>query len=374
MKLNDSRLFFILIPVCWVFLSLSIFAIACSKEEVIDFNDLSDIPFLPEEIILTIPQGFQAMDIPKSNTLTKDGILLGRRLFFDPLLSKDLSLSCSSCHLPSKSFTDGRKTSKGFMDQEGTRSSMSLLNVGFYSSGLFWDGRTKSLEEQALLPVEDPVEMHELWPNVVTKLRQDAAYPTLFRKAFGITTKSEITKDLVAKAISQFERTLISSGNSKYDRVIRGEDVFSDQELAGYNIFFDIDPDIRKHAECGHCHNAPLFTTNEFVNNGLEDTNSATLKDKGLGTISLNPNQNGFFRIPTLRNISFTAPYMHDGRFENLMQVLDHYTLGGHPSRNLSPILRPLNLTQLDKEALISFIMTLNDLDFLNNPNYQSPF
>ncbi len=251
---------------------------------------------------------------------------------------------------------------------------MTLINVGFANTGLFWDGRSQSLENQALLPVEDPIELHEEWPNVERKLRNHADYPEMFRKAFGIERKNDITRDLAAKAIAQFERILIS-GNSKYDLVISGNAVFTDQELQGHDIFFDINENISRHAECGHCHNAPLFTTNEYFNNGIQVPIAENVfEDNGLGAITGRIFDNGMFKTATLRNIFFSAPYMHDGRFATIDEVIDHYIIGGHPSDNLAPVLRPLTISDEDRAALIAFIHTLEDRDFLNNPEFQNPF
>ncbi len=361
----------------WVSLIAIIFVgVQCADDvSVIDPGDLTSIPFDPNPFILQLPDHFPEMPVPAGNPLTQEGVLLGRHLFYDTALSKDGSMSCASCHLPTGNFTDNLAVSKGVDGINGTRSSMSLLNVGFNTRGFFWDGRAASLEEQALLPVEDPIELHISWKEVEARLRSHDTYPSMFRKAFGIQHENEITSDLAAKAIAQFERTLVSSGESKYDRVISGEEVFTDEELRGHNIFFDIDPDVRRHAECGHCHNAPLFTTNEYFNNGLDEvTDLASFLDKGRGDFTGVPFDNGTFRVPTLRNIFHSAPYMHDGRFETIDEVIDHYVAGGHTSPNRAPILRPLNLSDEDRAALIAFIKTLEDPGFMSNPAYQNPF
>lgn len=340
-----------------------------------DPDDLTHIPFNPESYELNIPEGFPNMDIPVDNQLTHSGVALGRHLFYDPILSIDSTKSCSSCHLPAGNFTDNEALSQGVSGNFTRRSSMTLLNIGFVNTGLFWDGRSDVLEHQAILPIEDPVELENDWENVEQKLKLHESYPMMFRKAFGIENKSEISRDLAAKALSQFERTLISSGNSKYDQVIAGSAVFTDEELQGHDIFFDIAPDISRHAECGHCHNAPLFTTNEFFNNGIQTPQGEnTFKDNGLGEVTMQPFDNGMFRTPTLRNIFHSAPYMHDGRLQSIDQVIDHYTTGGHPTANLAPVLRPLTMSIDDRAALISFIKTLDDPDFLSNPAHQSPF
>lgn len=338
-------------------------------------EDLTAFTYDPQAFVLQIPEGFPQMIIPEDNLLTEAGVSLGRHLFYDPILSIDSTLSCSSCHLPSGNFTDNLDFSIGVTEETTARSSMSLLNIGFHNTGLFWDGRVNTLEEQALLPVEDPIELHESWPNVEAKLKRSKRYPKMFREAFGIENTSEITKALTVKAIAQFERTLISSGNSKYDRVVRGETAFTDQELDGFEIFFDINEDQTRHAECGHCHNAPLFTTNEYLNNGIDQVRSLDdFIDKGRGTFTGNAFDNGAFKVPTLRNIEFSGPFMHDGRFGTLDEVIDHYKTGGFQADNLGAVLRPLSLIQGDREALLAFIRTLRDTSFVNNPAFSSPF
>lgn len=337
-------------------------------------NTLEEIPYNPVSYELEIPDHFPIMVIPEENSLTVDGVELGRHLFYDPILSSDNTLSCSSCHLPEGNFTDNEAQSEGVIGEKGRRSSMSLLNIGFNNNGMFWDGRSATLEEQALIPVEDPIEMHSMWPQVEKEVQENPRYPSMFRKAFGITDTAQISRQLIVNAIAQFERTLISSGKSKYDQVITGSEVFSDEELLGHNIFFDIDPDVKRHAECGHCHNAPLFTTNEFANNGLDDTDSATLTDAGLAEVTLVSTDNGKFRIPTLRNIFQSAPYMHDGRLTSLDDVIDHYKEHVQFSRNTDPNLRRLDLSDTDRAALIAFIRTLEDPDFISDPRFQSPF
>ncbi|MCB0687073.1 MAG: cytochrome C peroxidase [Saprospiraceae bacterium] len=337
-------------------------------------NPLVDIPYQPTPANLEIPDGFPRMSIPADNPLTVEGLDLGRRLFFDPIISADYSMSCASCHLPEGSFTDNFAVSKGIDGIEGRRSAMSLLNIGFADQGLFWDGRSPTLEDQALLPVEDSIELHNTWTEVVDRLQADALYPELFRKAFGIERKEQITKELAAKAMAQFERSLISSGNSRYDRYTRGEIDFTDEELLGYELFFDFNTDITD-AQCGHCHNAPLFTTNQYLNNGIESVSSIQdFPDKGRGEVSADPFDNGRFRVPTLRNIEFSAPYMHDGRFQTLEEVVDHYNSGGHFQENKDPLIQPLHLLDYEKEALLAFIRTLSDTTFIQNPSFQDPF
>jgi len=281
-------------------------------------------------------------------------------------------MSCATCHQPALSFTDGKAVSKGIKGIAGNRSAMSLVNVVYSRSGLFWDGRVKTLEEQALIPVEDTIELHNTWDNVITKLKKHPNYPAQFRKAFGIKNKNEINKYLVAKAIAQYERTLISV-DSKLDQVNRGEATFTADEAAGYDMFFDATdnfPDL----ECGHCHNVPLLTTNEYFNNGI--SNARTFvghADMGLGGITNVSFDIGKFRAPSLRNIELTAPYMHDGRFQTLEEVVEHYSSGGQGGENVSPLIRPLNLTKIEKRQLIAFLKTLTDRKFVEQAQQTSP-
>jgi cytochrome c peroxidase len=300
------------------------------------------------------------MVIPKDNPLTEEGIALGRRLFFDPILSKDSSISCSTCHVPKRAFTDGAAVSKGIYARIGKRSAMSLLNVGFYSKGLFWDGRVASLEEQSLHPVRDSLEMGASWSKIGQKLQNHPVYPRLFRHAFGIKTLESIDSTLIGKALAQYERTLISA-NTKFDRVMRKETSFTSSEKRGWTIFFDASPAVPT-SECNHCHVDPLFSTLAFENNGLVPVLSLeNYPDKGRGAVTGNRYDNGLFRVPTLRNLKYTAPYMHDGRFKTLDQVLDHYESGGHPGINVSPNVQKLYLNKQDRADLIAFLNTLND-------------
>lgn len=336
-------------------------------------EDLTSIPYNPVYYTVAIPDGFPALEQPQDNLMTNDGIQLGRKLFYDPILSIDSTISCASCHQPSLSFTDGRALSQGVAGIT-RRGSINLINVGLQYHGLFWDGRAASLEELALIPIEDPIEMAESWDRVEEKLRNHPDYPADFRKAFGIETSGQVDRYYAAKAMAQFMRSIISGGNSKYDRFIRGEIFLEENELNGYLMFFDFDPTVPD-AECGHCHNAPLFATNDYFNNGIQKSADLTsFKDLGLGQVTGIVTDNGRFKAPTLRNISFTAPYMHDGRFATLAEVIDHYNSGGKFSPNKSNLLYPLQLTETQKADLLAFILTLTDSTTLTNPEYQSPF
>jgi len=366
--------------ISYLFLFLVVIIAACCSPDdgpdSVDESVLTDTPYDPQPYVIVTSSNMPTMEIPSDNPLTVDGVQLGRHLFYDPILSLDSTMSCSTCHLPAGSFTDNLDVSTGIDGIAGARSSMSLLNVGYFNNGLFWDGRSQTLEEQALLPVEDPIELHNTWTNVIEKLKVHADYPVMFRKAFGISSKDEMTKELAAKALASFERIMVSSGQSKFDLVESqvGNNQYSDEENLGRDLFF-VESQSVNHPGCSHCHNGALLTNNLYENNGLDMVNSLEdFEDKGHGAVTGNLLDNGRFRIPTLKNIELTAPYMHDGRFQTLEEVIDHYQSGGHPADNISPLQLPFTLTDTEKANLIAFMKTFTDMEFVNNPDLQSPF
>lgn len=355
--------------------------LACEDDDMSSCVDCEDElitgPYAPTSYNLEIPSFLGQPNIPANNPLTEEGILLGRMLFFDPILSADSSMSCFSCHFPEQSFTDGMPLSVGIQGLETQRSSMSLANMVLLEKDFFWDGRAASLEDQAFLPVEAHDELNDSWDNVELKLRRHNDYPRLFRAAFGIERTGELTRELAVKAIAQFERTIIS-GNSKYDKVVWLNDLseeFTEEEQLGLELF-EVETAITlEHPGCTHCHSGPNLTDNKFHNNGLDNVSSLTdFTDLGRGAISGVVFDNGTFRTPTLRNIALTAPYMHDGRFNTLEEVLDNYAQGGHGVENENVNIRPFDLTEEEKQALIAFLHTLTDTSFINNPALQNPF
>ena len=344
----------------------------CNKDKK-NNSDLLAIEYNPIPYDLKLPPNFPMLEVPEDNPLTKDGVKLGQFLFYDPILSADSTMSCSSCHLPEKAFTDGLATSPGIDGISGTKSSMSLLNLAFTNSGFFWDGRSTTLEEQALLPVEDPIELHNDWGDLIDKLKKHPTYPSMFRKAYGIESREEMTKEMAAKSLAQFQRILVSF-DSKYDRVKAGLESFNDFEFIGDAMYFDDDPD-QPDAECNHCHNDPMLTSDDFFNNGLQmGDGNLQFPDNGRGNVTNNRADNGKFKAPTLRNIMLTAPYMHDGRLKTIDDVLEHYNSGGHPSLNKDPLIRPLNLTPLQLKSLKAFMEALTDTSYLSNPDIINPF
>ena len=343
-------------------------------------GDLTQIGYDPQEFVIEYPEytalvndvavKVPEMVIPADNPMTQEGVELGRHLFYDKLLSADGTQSCASCHLPEGSFTDNLAVSKGIDGIAGVRSSMSLLNVGFNNNGLFWDGRVMTLEEQALLPVEDEIELHNSWPQVIDDLKKHEMYPVMFRKAFGIANSSEITKELAAKAIAQFERSIYSF-ESKFDKFLQGQTILFDDELEGFELFVDIQ-DV---AHCIHCHTLPMFTSNDYFNNGLVAADDPSdFVDIGKGAVSNVITEYGFFRTPTLRNIELTAPYMRDGSLSTLEEVMDHYASGGEDSYNKDTNISTIELDDYQKEVIIAFMKTLTDTSILDKERLSDPF
>lgn len=287
--------------------------------------------------------------------LSKAKVELGRKLFYDPILSADSSISCASCHLSFTAFTHvDHKLSHGIYDSIGTRNSPVLINLA-WSKSFMWDGAVNHIEVQPLAPIENPLEMAEDISNVVMKLNRLDRYKAMFFNAFEDST---VTGQHLMQSIAAFQLTLISS-NSKYDKVIRGEDQFSEQEAKGYKLFQN---------HCGSCHQEPLFTNGEFENNGLMV--DSDLMDFGRFVITQKESDYLKFKVPTLRNIQYSKPYMHDGRYESLMEVLNHYNSGEF---NESSNLKRINLSSNDKVDIISFLLTLTDKEFLFNPNFGFP-
>lgn len=306
---------------------------------------------------------FPPPELPLDNPLTDEGVELGRKLFNDVRLSVNNTQSCASCHQAEAAFTDVNKFSVGAEGRAGTRNAMPLFNLAWKKS-FFWDGRAASLREQVLMPIENPVEMHESLTNVVAKLATTEIYPALFERAFG--TK-EIDADRVARALEQFLLTIVSY-RSKFDRAMQGREQLTGQEKRGFELFVtEYDPRRGFYgADCFHCHGGPLFSNQNFANNGLDEK----FTDIGLGEVTRREFDLGRFAVPSLRNVAVTAPYMHDGRFKTLEEVVEHYVSGVKASASLDPNLAkhptggvPLNAA--DKQALVAFLKTLTDEAFV---------
>jgi len=321
-------------------------------------------PAPPTDPVEITAPGFPPLPIPPDNPTTRQGIDLGRRLFYDPILSSTVSMSCASCHAPEFAFTDHANTvSTGVRGLRGRRNAPSLTNIG-WNLAQFWEGRRTTLEEQAGDPVPAHDEMDLPWDQAVGRVATDPRYPPLFRAAFGTP---EVSRDRIVKAIAQFERTMVSVG-SRYDTFLRTRTGFTASERRGYVMFFN------EKADCFHCHVDKTFTDFGYQNNGLD----SIFTDTGRMMISGDSNDLGKFKTPTLRNLAFTAPYMHDARFATLQEVIDHYDLHAKASPTVNPFIRvsgrTLGLTAQDKQDLLAFLLTLTDSAFVNNAELQSPF
>lgn len=322
---------------------------------LLGFSKLNTTP-----IYLDIPKNWP---IPKynfkSNPLTEQGFQLGRTLFYDPILSRDNTISCSSCHLQQTGFAHvDHELSHGIDGQIGNRNALTLQNLA-WSKNFMWDGGVNHLEMQAIGPITSPSEMDETVKNVIFKLQKSSKYQDLFQKAFGTT---KITGQLMLKSLSQFVVALVSC-NSKYDKMIRNEVQFTQIEQNGYNLF---------KKNCASCHQEPLFTSDQFENNGLEV--DATLNDFGRMKITQKATDSLKFKVPTLRNIQFTFPYMHDGRFKTLNEVTKHYSSKIVQSKTLANQLKgDMQLSDANRIELIAFLKTLTDTEFLFNPRYSFP-
>jgi cytochrome c peroxidase len=335
--------------------------ISCKKDVPVPGNDL---PHAPTPLFIETPFGFPQILIPENNPTTVEGVALGRKLFYEPLLSGNNTMSCANCHAQDFGFTDsGSAFSIGIDNVAGTRNSMPIFNLA-WSPDFLWDGGAADLESQVLAPITSPIEMHEDLTNALDELNTHNEYPALFEKAFG-TRKA--TSFLVMKAIAQFERTVISA-DSKYDRYVRGEVQFSEQEIRGMNLFSDMNK-----GDCNHCHTlGGLFTDFGYRNTGLD----LQYNDQGRFLITQNEADKGKFKTPSLRNIALTAPYMHDGRFSTLLQCVQHYNTGFLQHPNLDPALAfsvQGRLTEAEMEDIVAFLHTLTDSAFIQNQAFSAP-
>jgi len=338
----------------------------CRKDQIVQTPLQSTTP-----VAFPQPSNFPKASLPADNPLTKEGIKLGRHLFFEKRLSSDNSQSCGSCHFQENNFADPRQFSVGIDGSIGDRNAMILSNLA-WQSFFFWDGREQSMEDQALKPVENPIEMKAHWPDVIEKLKADPYYQEMFENAFG---PNAITKENAAKAIAQFERMMVSS-DSKYDQWKRGEYQFTQIEEDGYVIFNS------EVGDCFHCH-GDLNTGNifgaygdlQFSNNGLD---SILKPNTGYEVVTLDSNDRAKFKIPSLRNVDYSFPYMHDGRFTTLQEVIEFYNTGGHVTYTTDPNMKAAgvgkNWSVYTKSALLAFLKTLSDDNFLNDTTFSDPW
>ena len=366
----------------FILLFLGTFFVQCRKDNTSQPVSVA-VPFSATPYSIKYPFFWSKVPIlnPANNSLTVEGIALGRKLFYDPILSQNNTQSCSSCHKQNFAFSDTSAFSLGDAGQIGKRNAPPIFNLGWFTNygvlthQFFWDGGAADLESQVYGPITNPIEMNETLLNVINKLKNNSAYPPLFKKAFGTDT---ITSQLLAFAISQFERTIIS-GNTKFDqgRLINFSN-FSTEEMNGFITFTS------ERGDCWHCHTlAPPSSQVEtdfgldfsFHNNGLQKI----FADSGLARITKNVGDMGKFKTPTIRNLVFTAPYMHDGRFSTLEQVVDFYDAQAYQGSNVdgfitkNPHPTGLNLSSQEKRELILFLKTLTDSSLIVNTSYLKP-
>jgi len=323
----------------WIVLALLIGVSSCNKEKTDAGNEV---------ITLQVPKGFPYPNIPAENQPTRYRVELGKKLFFDPILSRDSTIACGTCHLPEKYFADGLPLSKGIENRIAKRNAPSLLNIA-YQSVMFWDGGVPTIEQQVLAPIENHNEMDFNVNKVVQRLQANADYPALFKQAYN----AEPSVYTLTRAIACYERTLYT-GKSKYDeyQYYNNPTALNASELNGMNIFFG------ERGECFHCHSEYTFTDNTFKNNGLY----LNYPDSGRAIITQNINDIGKFKVPSLRNVAMTAPYMHDGSLSTLQDVVEHYNSGGQAHPNKSGLLKPMNLSAEEKTDLVNFLKALTDL------------
>lgn len=339
--------------------------------------------------------GFKELDIeadntPEDNVTTYEGVELGRHLFYDVRLSKNNTISCASCHKQENAFSDPNQFSEGFDGSIGKRNSMSLVNLKWHRR-FFWDGRASSLEEQVLMPIQDPTEMGMELDDLESKLKQINLYTELFEETFG---SPDITSERISMALAQFVRSIVSNRalyddvyqiNPRLDNQLKQH--LTDQEFWGYRLFNN-HPNVNAEANregqpsrgafCVDCHSADLLTNNLFANNGLD----SMVVDQGHREVSGKSKHDGLFKTPTLRNIELTAPYMHDGRFATLEEVIDHYDQHVLDHPNLTPEFNhigntragQLDLTQAEKDALLAYLKTFTDYELITDPKFSNPF
>jgi len=318
-----------------------------------------------DDRLVRVSEEMPPLILPTDNPLSKEGVELGRILFYDPFLSGDGTQSCGSCHNPDFGFTDnGNRFSEGIRGDLGDRNSMPLFNL-MWSNSLFWDSRAETLRHLALMPIENPIEMDQEIGPLIERLNEHNDYKQQFKTVFGI---DQIDSTHLAMALEQFLLTIISD-NSKFDRVNRGQAKLTEQEQRGF--------DKLKVKGCFNCHSTTLFHDNKSHNTGLD----AGIKDKGLGGHNGQSTDLGKFRTPSLRNIMLTAPYMHDGRFSTIEEVLDFYdtdvhinapNVTGETQRFLSIGMRN-RLTPIEQEEIIAFLHALTDQQMVDDPRFSDP-
>jgi cytochrome c peroxidase len=327
----------------------ALLATACARESV--------PPAAPAPTwALVVPEGFPPPPIPDDNLLTAARVALGRRLFYDPVLSRDSTVACASCHKQEYAFADNRPTSPGVEGRPGLRNSPSLANAA-YQQRLLREGGVPTLEMQVLVPIQEHNEFDFNILLIADRLRAIPEYVEMARAAY----QREPDAFVITRSLAAFQRTLLS-GYAPFDRYVYGgqAEAVSAAVLRGHALFGS------ERLGCASCHNGFLFTTQAFANNGLY----LNYADPGRQRLTGRPEDEGVFKIPSLRNVAVTAPYMHDGSVATLETVIDHYAGGGHAHPNRSPLLRPFQLTEAERQDLLRFLESLTDEELLRNPAF----
>lgn len=377
-------------PLLLIF-TMSLTTLVSCKSDNEEYIEIADDPILSE--ILNLPTtSFNYANIqlpghfldnrlqdedntPNNNPITDEGATLGRVLFYDKKLSANNTISCASCHVQENGFSDSNRLSTGFEGGLTGRNSMGLSNAKFYDNGrYFWDERAETLEDQVLMPIQDAVEMGLTLDELINKVASEDYYSILFTRAFG---DDNVTSQRISFALAQFIRSMVSY-ESKYDQGLAQVNNpetnfpnFTASENLGKNLFFS------NRTRCSDCHDTNAFVGDRARNNGLD----ANLTDIGVAGVTGNNGDRGEFKVGSLRNIELTAPYMHDGRFATLGEVIDHYDRGVQPSEDLDNRLlvnggqaRRLNLNPTERQGLIDFLLTLTDNNFITDEKYSNPF
>ncbi|MEZ5017992.1 MAG: cytochrome c peroxidase [Flavipsychrobacter sp.] len=328
---------------------------ACKPD--VDFNKATSTE---EPVTFVIPQGWpQPFFNFENNALTQERFQLGRKLFYDGRLSRDNTISCGTCHQSGAAYAHAdHDLSHGIDDLLGKRNSPTIFNLA-WSTSFFWDGGVNHIESQPINPIQNPVEMDESLQNIIDKLNADSKYRKMFKDAWGTDL---INSQRIFKSIAQFMGVMVSA-TAKYDKVMRNEAgvSFTGAEQNGYNVF---------KANCASCHKEPLFTDFSFRNNGLI-SGTGSNEDSGRAIITQKVEDLYKFKIPSLRNLGYSQPYMHDGRLATLDAVLNHYESGIHITPSLDPLLQNgIKLTAQERSDLLAFLKTLDDEEFIKDTRF----
>lgn len=352
------------------FALITVFFTSCKKETAVI------TPYEDSYETLDLGGVLPPANLPSDNPLLSSRVELGRYLFYEKMLSGNNQMACASCHSQEHAFSDINQFSTGIDGLQGHRQAMSIVNMAWNTNGFFWDGRANLLRDQSLKPITDPLEMHEDLSYALIELKTSIFYKMMFRRAF---SDGQINSLNLSLALEAFMNSIVSS-NSKYDQYLRGEVALTDSEIRGKFLFFtEYNPGFpaTSGADCVHCHSGRNFENDLYFNNGLDL--EANFTDLGRYNVTNNSADRATFKVPTLRNIELTPPYMHDGRFQTLEEVVDHYNSGIQTSSTAHPALiytqsTGLMLDAQEKADLVAFLKTLTDQTLITNPKYKSPF